>query len=109
VHSLRQQNRLTRELNILKQTAGIDNPSDVPSSPETANNSFSDSDDAPLRAKRRPRTAQVIQGMCEVVDLRIDNLRPTEVQVTEADFLDEEASGDDDWNGEDLDDYGYAW
>lgn len=52
-----------------------------------------------------------IQGMCDVVDVLIDNLRPTEEQLNENDFLDEEASGDEDWNGDDdLDGEGsYAW
>ncbi|KKY28733.1 hypothetical protein UCDDS831_g00118 [Diplodia seriata] len=52
-----------------------------------------------------------IQGMCEIVDIRIDNLRPREEQFNENDFLDSEVSGDEDWNGEDnfgVDDR-YAW
>jgi hypothetical protein len=47
--------------------------------------------------------------MCEVVDVRIDNLRPRETQATEADFLDDELPGDADWNGEDVVEEGYAW
>ena len=52
-----------------------------------------------------------IQGLCDVVDVLIDNLRPTEEQLREDDFLDEEASGDEDWNGDDdmPGDNGYAW
>ena len=51
-----------------------------------------------------------IQGMCDVVRLSIDNLRPTEEQLNENDFLDEEVSGDEDWNGDDIDvNDGYAW
>ncbi|KAL8809798.1 MAG: hypothetical protein Q9200_003100 [Gallowayella weberi] len=38
-----------------------------------------------------------IQGMCDVVRVAIDNLRPTEEQLGEGDFLDEEISGDEDW------------
>ena len=51
------------------------------------------------------------QGMCDVVDVLIDNLRPTEEQLHESDFLDEEISGDEDWNGDDdlADEGGYAW
>ncbi|KXL41762.1 hypothetical protein M433DRAFT_150181 [Acidomyces richmondensis BFW] len=50
-----------------------------------------------------------IQGLCEVVDIRIDNQRPCESQWTEGDFLDSEASGDEDWHeGVDIDaDDGY--
>ncbi|KAI9752875.1 MAG: hypothetical protein M4579_005442 [Chaenotheca gracillima] len=40
------------------------------------------------------------QGMCQVVDVRIDDTRLAENQFDEADFLDDEASGDEDWNGD---------
>lgn len=52
-----------------------------------------------------------IQGLCDVVDVMIDNLRPAEEQLREDDFLDEEASGDEDWNGDDdvPGDSRYAW
>lgn len=56
-------------------------------------------------------TTLFIQGMCDVVNVFIDNLRPTEEQLHESDFLDEEMSGDEDWNG-DADvggDERYAW
>lgn len=43
--------------------------------------------------------------------VRIDNLRPTELQFNEQDFLDDELSGDEDWNGNDFDATaaGHAW
>lgn len=52
-----------------------------------------------------------VQGLCDVVDILIDNLRPTEEQLKEDDFLDDEVSGDEDWNGDDdmPGDGGYAW
>ena len=52
-----------------------------------------------------------VQGLCDVVDVLIDNLRPTEEQLREDDFLDDEVSGDEDWNGDDgmPVDSGYAW
>lgn len=51
-----------------------------------------------------------VQGMCDVVLVRIDNLRPSESQFKEADFLDDELSGDDDWDGTDpVPQDGYAW
>lgn len=52
-----------------------------------------------------------IQGLCNVVDIRIDNQRPRENQFTEGDFLDSEASGDEDWHegAEDEGEDGYAW
>ena len=52
-----------------------------------------------------------IQGLCQVVDIRIDNQRPRENQYTEANFLDSEPSGDEDWHsGAELsEDNRYAW
>lgn len=61
------------------------------------------------RSKDKNKGKEFIQGMCDIVEVRIDNLRPTENQVTERDFLDEEKSGDEDWNGEDDVDDRYAW
>lgn len=100
---------LTREIEILKQTSGIDSPPESQSSPAKADSS---DDDEPLLLKtgRKGKEKETVQGMCEVVEVRIDNLRPTEIQVTEADFLDDEVSGDEDWNGDDdRADDGYAW
>ena len=52
----------------------------------------------------------IIQGLCNTVTIQIDNLRPMEDQFQENDFLDEEASGDEDWNGDDsIAGEGYAW
>lgn len=53
-----------------------------------------------------------VQGLCDVVDVRIDNQRPRENLFTERDFLDSEVSGDEDWNeGADMEfeDNRYAW
>ncbi|CAO2648231.1 Nn.00g074980.m01.CDS01 [Neocucurbitaria sp. VM-36] len=52
-----------------------------------------------------------VQGRCHTVIFRIDNFRPREEIYDEADFLDAEPSGDEEWNGnEDNDDEGgYAW
>lgn len=97
-------NGLTRELAILKQTAGMDSPPDAPSSPIAAD---SESDDEPLitTVKRKDtgkgKQQEIIQGMCEIVEVRIDNLRPMENPFTEADFIDTEPSGDEDWNERD--------
>ncbi|KAK0122424.1 hypothetical protein ONS95_010660 [Cadophora gregata] len=95
--------RLERELGILKETAGRH------SAAITSTESSEDDSASNSHNKGKGRENEVIQGMCEVVEVRIDNLRPTETQVTEADFLDEEMSGDDDWNGEDPAEDGYAW
>ena len=43
-----------------------------------------------------------MQGLCDIVSIQIDNLRPAEDQYHESDFLDEEMSGDEDWNGDDT-------
>lgn len=45
----------------------------------------------------------LVQGECDVVEIAIDNLRPMEDQLRESDFLDEELSGDGDWNERDGD------
>jgi len=51
-----------------------------------------------------------IQGLCSIVDIRIDNQRPREEQWNESHFLDSEASGDEDWTeGANNEDDGYAW
>ena len=42
---------------------------------------------------------EFVQGMCDVVNIIIDNLRPSETQFVEADFLDSEPEGDEDWDG----------
>lgn len=44
---------------------------------------------------------EIRQGMCDVVNIRIDNQRPTDTQFNESDFLDDELSGDEDWAGDD--------
>jgi hypothetical protein len=50
------------------------------------------------------------QGMCDIVSIRIDNQRPTEMQYNENDFLDDELSGDEDWAGDDFEPAaGHAW
>lgn len=51
------------------------------------------------------------QGMCNVVEIRIDNQRPRDTQFNESDFLDDELSGDEEWTGQDVDlgDGGHAW
>lgn len=55
-------------------------------------------------------TDPLLQGMCDVVSIRIDNQRPTELQYNENDFLDDEPSDDSDWDGRDYDPpAGYAW
>ena len=54
-----------------------------------------------------------MQGRCHTVIFRIDNFRPREEIFNEADFLDAEPSGDEEWNGNEDDDNdnggGYAW
>jgi hypothetical protein len=57
------------------------------------------------------KEGEIAQGMCSVVDIRIDDLRPAEMQFVEDDFLDEEASGDEEWDGDDtiIGDQSYAW
>ncbi|KAL4972561.1 hypothetical protein BDW66DRAFT_143893 [Aspergillus desertorum] len=55
--------------------------------------------------------APAAQGMCDVVEIRIDNQRPRDTQFNESDFLDDELSGDEEWTGQDVDlgEGGHAW
>ena len=51
-----------------------------------------------------------IHGMCDTVEIRIDNLRPADYLFTAENFQDEEISGDEDWTGQDMEfDEDYAW
>ena len=95
-------NGALRELNYLKPSQGYHGNLVEDSQPGSGS-------DSGARGKSKGKGTEVIQGMCDVVEVRIDNLRPTENQVTERDFLDEEKSGDEDWNGEDDDVDRYAW
>ena len=85
--------------------------------PDDSSSEDSAIDDDGILDPHTPRTSVhreadlYVQGLCDVVDVLIDNLRPTEEQLNEDDFLDEEVSGDEDWNGDDdmPGDNGYAW
>lgn len=59
----------------------------------------------------RDKPEKFIQGLCNIVDIKIDNQRPREdQQLNESHFLDSEASGDEEWTeGADGGDDGYAW
>ncbi|TQS38548.1 hypothetical protein Golomagni_00943 [Golovinomyces magnicellulatus] len=100
-HAVRMRRRLTRELNILRETGGINLNTIVSSSPETLPSchlSYQSINYSSNPTSDCAKSCQFIQGMCDSVEIRIDNLRPVENQVTEADFLDDEVSGDEDWN-----------
>ncbi len=111
---------MSRELDVLSKTAGEslrEKQHDTGNSSAKVyrgNESDSDSDDMPL-AKRwqkgKGKQVEFIQGMCDVVSITIDNLRPTETQFKEEDFLDSEPEGDEDWDGteEASGDREYAW
>jgi hypothetical protein len=66
------------------------------------------SDDEQGSWRRTPE--KHVQGLCEMVDIRIDNQRPREHSWKEGDFLDSEASGDEDWHeGAEDEEESYAW
>lgn len=89
---------LIRELSILRATGGVDLSAMI-SSPSRSQRDESDSKCSLLINKYSDNNkSQIIQGMCDTVEIRIDNLRPVENQFTNADFMDEEVSGDEDWN-----------
>ncbi|POS86485.1 hypothetical protein EPUL_001557 [Erysiphe pulchra] len=91
---------LARELIILRATGGVDLSASVSSS-SASQSDESDSGCSLLIKKYTDKSkCQIIQGMCDTVEIRIDNLRPVENQITEADFVDEEVSGDEDWSPE---------
>lgn len=118
-------NRAAREIRTLKVTAGIDGfPSSPPQTPVLDEDSDVEEGEASqsegesrighetrkTKAKGRQKQDFTIQGMCEVVNVRIDNLRPAETQFGEGDFLDSEPEGDDDWDGDDsMVEAGLAW
>jgi hypothetical protein len=114
VRETKRKQTISRELDILRKTAGADGPSQSVYN-DARSDYNSDSDDVPLANRRHNvwngRKVEHIQGMCDVVSITIDNLRPTETQFVEADFLDSEPEGDEDWDGsEDLiGDGRYAW
>jgi hypothetical protein len=77
-----------------------------------AQQSSVEADDSATNSLRgsSPSDAGKIQGMCDIVNIRIDNQRPTEMQYNENDFLDDELSGDEDWDGDDFEPApGHAW
>ncbi|KIV87072.1 hypothetical protein PV11_02643 [Exophiala sideris] len=55
--------------------------------------------------------AVAVQGRCDVVNLVISDQRPAQDQFREDDFLDDEPSDDEEWNGRDQQprSSGYAW
>ena len=63
-------------------------------------------------SRKEKKEEPYIHGLCDLVDIRIDNLRPMETMYQETDFMDDEPSGDEDWDGEDLEIPGssrHAW
>ncbi|KAL1607466.1 hypothetical protein SLS59_002434 [Nothophoma quercina] len=86
----------TRLRSRAKANAGYDEESDEPGSEQEAEDE---------------EQVSFVQGRCHTVIFRIDNFRPREEIYAEADFLDAEPSGDDEWNGNDeaADEGGYAW
>lgn len=62
-----------------------------------------------LAAATKAALENYIQGMCDVVEVSIDNLRPAEKQFSEGDFLDSEPDDDGDWDGRDEGEYFEGW
>ena len=86
----------TRLRSRVKANASYDDESEVSQSEQEAENE---------------EKTSFVQGRCHTVIFRIDNFRPREEIYAEADFLDAEPSGDDEWNGNDEanDEGDYAW
>ncbi|KZM28842.1 uncharacterized protein EKO05_0008537 [Ascochyta rabiei] len=71
-----------------------------------------ESEDSDSEHEAEEEKVSFVQGRCHTVIFRIDNFRPREEIYAEADFLDAEPSGDDEWNGNDEandEGGGYAW
>ena len=64
-----------------------------------AGSDYTSSSDEQSMPEDQSKTPHV-QGMCDFVHVVIDNLRPTEAHLDESNFLDDEISGDEDWNGD---------
>ena len=84
------------------------------SQPSTEPESVSDndSDTASEDGDEEEGAPLFVQGLCQVVEVAIDNQRPRENMFSERDFLDTERSGDEDWNEEaeiEFEDNRYAW
>lgn len=55
-------------------------------------------------------THPFVHGMCDVVDIRIDNQKPGEIQYRMVDFLDsDDSNSDDEWTGDGAEANDYAW
>jgi hypothetical protein len=78
--------------------------------------------DSPQSGKGREPTSPITStveatpfrhGMCEKVEIQLDNQKPAETTWGMEDFMDNEADdlSDEDWNGDDEEfgDFGYAW
>ncbi|KAL2215401.1 hypothetical protein M432DRAFT_664602 [Thermoascus aurantiacus ATCC 26904] len=87
-----------------RQLSGLEEPSSSATDSRRSSTSRARNRDEDIPPKN-------VQGMCDVVMIRIDNHRPAETQFNENDFLDDELSGDEDWNGHDPDPDadGHAW
>ncbi|KAK3111559.1 mitochondrial splicing system protein [Teratosphaeriaceae sp. CCFEE 6253] len=68
-----------------------------PAAPTYTDKSSDDEDEDEEEDGKGEKEDLHVQGLCDVVDIRIDNQRPRENQFTEVDFLDSEVSGDEDW------------
>lgn len=85
------------------------NPKRLRSRPKASTSYDETSDNASDSEEVLDEEVGFVQGRCHTVVFRIDNFRPREEIYDEADFLDAERSGDEDWDGNDVVDDGYAW
>lgn len=100
-HSHRHSARIAKQ-----RLAGVGDDEDTDSEETDHDNSSDDAEGNKTGSKNG-----YVQGLCDDVSFTIDNLRPTENQYSEGDFLDSEQSGDEDWEGEDWepDNDRHAW
>ncbi|KAL8644429.1 MAG: hypothetical protein Q9226_007769 [Calogaya cf. arnoldii] len=96
------QNSLQRPIRRRPKPKRKRNPDDNSSTEEDSALEDLNIDDDPQRIPDDEDDRELfIQGMCDIVRVAIDNLRPTEEHLMESNFLDDEISGDEDWVGDD--------
>lgn len=99
---------LARELAVLKDISGT-RRSGNPLTPKSLTGDSSSEDQASGSKSDKEKQKEVIQGMCEVVELTIDNLRPMEHQFTADDFLGSPEADDGEWDGDEDGEGSLAW
>lgn len=90
----------------------LSSPDDSDEDAEPSNDEMAQEKKSAASTPRSPSEDFFHHGMCEKVEIQLDNQKPTENTLTMEDFLDDEVSddpSDEDWDGDQDIDTGYAW